>query len=94
MRDVPLRFARFWILQAVAVFVILLPVAASAASQATRRFGLFELVGIAMWLKDFLFEVIADSQKSAFRNAGKPGFISSGLWGYSRHPNYFGESLL
>ena len=91
MRDVPLRFARFWILQAVAVFVILLPVAASAASQATRRFGLFELVGIAMWLKDFLFEVIADSQKSAFRNAG---FISSGLWGYSRHPNYFGESLL
>jgi steroid 5-alpha reductase family enzyme len=103
MRDVPLKFAKFWILQAVAVVLILLPVAASvtpaAASAAalpvtSRAFGIFELLGILMWLKGFYFEVVADAQKSAFKNAGKPGVITTGLWKYSRHPNYFGETLL
>jgi steroid 5-alpha reductase family enzyme len=115
MRDVPLKFARFWILQAVAVVLILLPVAASvfgstarqtglpSALQAVmaalgaekpRAFGIFELLGILMWLKGFFFEVVADAQKSAFKNAGKPGVITTGLWKYSRHPNYFGETLL
>ena len=95
MRDVPLKFAKFWILQAVAVAVILLPVAASvAAPEVPRAFGIFELLGLLMWLKGFYFEVVADAQKSAFKNAGKPGVITTGLWKYSRHPNYFGETLL
>jgi steroid 5-alpha reductase family enzyme len=47
-----------------------------------------------MWLKGFIFEVTADAQKSAFKSSGKPGFIATGLWKYSRHPNYFGEALL
>jgi steroid 5-alpha reductase family enzyme len=41
-------------------------------------------------------EVLADSQKDHFKsnpdNKGK--FITEGLWSWSRHPNYFGESLL
>lgn len=95
MRDVPLKFARFWILQAVAVVLILLPVAASVAvPEVPRAFGIFELLGLLMWLKGFFIEVVADAQKSAFKNAGKPGVITSGLWKYSRHPNYFGETVL
>ncbi len=95
MREVPLKFARFWILQAAAVIIIMLPVSASFASPATgRSFGPFEIAGAALWIAGFLVEVIADAQKSAFKRAGKPGFISSGLWAYSRHPNYFGEALL
>lgn len=95
MRNVPLKFANFWILQAVAVVLILLPVAASVAvPEVPRVFGIFELLGLLMWLKGFYFEVVADAQKSAFKNAGKPGVITSGLWRYSRHPNYFGETLL
>ncbi|MDX9958938.1 MAG: DUF1295 domain-containing protein [Spirochaetia bacterium] len=115
MRDVPLKFAKFWILQAVAVAVILLPVAASvyvepirasgvpaAITKAlaalvpgeTRAFGIFEVLGLLMWIKGFVIEVAADAQKSAFKNAGKPGVITTGLWQYSRHPNYFGETLL
>lgn len=95
MRDVPAKFAKFWILQALAVAVILLPVAGSVAVPGTpRTFGIFEFLGLAMWLKGFYFEVVADAQKSAFKNAGKPGLITTGLWKYSRHPNYFGESLL
>lgn len=99
MRDKPLKFAKFWILQALAVFVILLPVSASAASQATsptapRSLGAWEFLGVALWLAGFLIEVIADAQKSAFKRSGATGFIASGLWRYSRHPNYFGEALL
>ena len=95
MREVPLKFARFWILQAVAVAVILLPVAAaSAASGGLRELGAFQLLGLAMWVAGFAIEVAADAQKSAFKKAGNPGFIASGIWKYSRHPNYFGEALL
>merc|ERR1712050_670616 len=49
-----------------------------------------------IWAFAFLFEVVADKQKDNFRrnseNAGK--FITSGLWAYSRHPNYFGEIMM
>ncbi|HWP69023.1 MAG TPA: DUF1295 domain-containing protein, partial [Rectinemataceae bacterium] len=47
MREVPLKFARFWILQAIAVVLIMLPVAASVASPApARNFGFFEGLGL------------------------------------------------
>lgn len=49
-----------------------------------------------MWLIGFSFEVIADRQKSAFNEdpANKGKFIATGLWAWSRHPNYFGEIVL
>jgi steroid 5-alpha reductase family enzyme len=49
-----------------------------------------------IWFGGFVVEAVADAQKSAFRakdeNRGR--FIASGLWRYSRHPNYFGELLV
>ena len=47
-----------------------------------------------LWITGFLFEVIADKQKSNFNELNKGKFISSGLWSISRHPNYFGELTL
>lgn len=95
MRDKPLKFARFWILQALAVFVVLLPVTASVASPALNRpFSALVFVGLALWLVGIGIEVAADAQKSAFKKSGSDSFIKSGIWSWSRHPNYFGESLL
>jgi len=95
MREIPLRFARFWTLQAVAVAVIMLPVAASAsASEAGRGFGAAEIAGVVLWIVGFAIEVVADAQKARFKARGEKGFIATGLWKYSRHPNYFGEALL
>ncbi len=53
-------------------------------------------LGLALWLFGFIFQVIADNQKTKFKmdsaNVGK--FITEGLWSKSRHPNYFGEIVL
>lgn len=53
------------------------------------------LMGCIMWLIGFLFEAIGDSQLRAHlstpENRGK--LMTSGLWRYTRHPNYFGEAL-
>lgn len=58
--------------------------------------GVLTVVGIVVWLLGFAIEVKADQEKSAFRadpsNEGR--FISTGLWAWSRHPNYFGEITL
>ena len=57
--------------------------------------GIF-YIGVIMFIGGFAIEIVADQQKSAFRaipeNRNK--FITSGLWGKSRHPNYFGEIML
>ena len=72
--------------------------AAWIAITSVNRVGLdaFAIIGLAIWLFGFGFEVVADLQKSAFKadpaNAGK--FISTGLWAKSRHPNYFGEIVI
>ena len=51
-------------------------------------------IGIIIWIMGFSIETIADHQKFTFKNKNKTGFITTGLWRYSRHPNYFGEMTL
>ena len=54
------------------------------------------IIGIIIFTIGFAIEIIADSQKTKFRakDENKDKFISSGLWKYSRHPNYLGEIIL
>ncbi len=92
----PARFLVAWTLQG--LWVSLTAAAALVAITASERapIDMFFWVGAAIWVLGFAWEVIADSQKKAFRgdpaNAGK--FINVGLWRWSRHPNYFGEITL
>jgi steroid 5-alpha reductase family enzyme len=93
IRENILAFARFWILQAISVSVIMLPVIAILAA-APPAFSLLHALGAALWLAGLLVEVVADAQKSAWKKSGEKGLIMTGLWSWSRHPNYFGEALL
>jgi steroid 5-alpha reductase family enzyme len=72
--------------------------AALAAITSGQRVALdvFAVVGLIVWLIGFGFEATADLQKNRFRAdpANKGRFIQSGLWSWSRHPNYFGEITL
>ena len=96
MRDQPLRFARFWLLQAITVAVVMLPVSYLLDQDDPPGIGAWSIAGAAVWLVGLLIEAVADAQKAAFRakeeNRGR--FVASGLWRYSRHPNYFGEILV
>jgi steroid 5-alpha reductase family enzyme len=96
MRDKPLRFARFWLLQAITVAVVMLPVSYLLGRDDAPGVGPWTIAGVALWVIGLVIEAVADAQKSSFRardeNRGR--FITSGLWRYSRHPNYFGEMLV
>lgn len=98
----PLLFSGAWLGQATWVTLSGLPVwlinAVPAAKQA-RFGGVLDLVGVGIWAGAFGLEILADRQKSAWRQAKNDKkhdepFIKSGLWGWSRHPNYAGEITL
>lgn len=90
------RFFGAWTLQGLWVTFTLAAALAGITSAKREPIGVLAVIGVLVWLIGFLFEAIADHQKSAFKkdpgNQGK--FIQSGLWSISRHPNYFGEIVL
>ena len=92
----PLRFFMTWTLQG--LWVLFTAACALAIITAADRKELewVGAVGIALWSVGFVIEVVADQQKSAFKRdpANEGRFITSGLWSWSRHPNYFGEITL
>ena len=96
-RDSFIKFGAFWALQAVTAWILMLPVNGAVSSEESiSGLSVWFILGSVMWLKGFLIEAAADFQKYSFKknpeNRGK--FISTGLWKYSRHPNYFGEILI
>tara|TARA_S200000501_G_scaffold286427_1_gene270848 strand:- start:1707 stop:2546 length:840 start_codon:yes stop_codon:yes gene_type:complete len=58
--------------------------------------NLVTYLGILLFVIGFILEIVADTQKTNFRKIknNKDKFITSGLWKYSRHPNYLGEIIL
>jgi steroid 5-alpha reductase family enzyme len=90
------RFLLTWTLQGIWVSFSLAAALAAITSKARLDLSVFALVGFLVWAFGFGFEVISDSQKSKFKDdpANKGKFINTGLWSWSRHPNYFGEIVL
>jgi len=60
--------------------------------------GTVDYVGVAVWAAGLTLEHVADLQKSSWNATTKSGqqktWLATGVWKYSRHPNFFGESLL
>jgi len=93
----PLRFLSVWTLQGLWVSVTASAAFAAMVTNQPVQLGWAAIVGVVAWTVGFLMEVVADHQKRVFRSArDQKGhqFIHTGLWAYSRHPNYFGEILL
>jgi steroid 5-alpha reductase family enzyme len=90
------RFLNFWTLQGLWVTFTVAAALAAITTTVRKDLGWFALIGFLVWAFGFGMEAVADAQKSRFRadpkNKGK--FIDSGLWAWSRHPNYFGEIVL
>jgi steroid 5-alpha reductase family enzyme len=60
------------------------------------EFSIFDILGLIIWIIGFLFEAIGNYQLRQFttNSANKGKIVQSGLWKYTRHPNYFGEVVL
>ena len=96
----PPRFLVAWTLQAIwVIFTASAALVIITSRQTAPRDGLSDglfWAGAAIWAIGFAFEVVADSQKRQFKKdpANKGKFITTGLWAWSQHPNYFGEITL
>lgn len=90
------RFLSVWTLQGLWVSLTLGAALAAITSEIQVALGFFAYVGFLVWLLGFSIELVADNQKRKFLidPANKGKFINSGLWAWSRHPNYFGEIVL
>ena len=89
-------FFQVFILQGSIMYFILIPVMRVLETPDMLTLNWIHYVGIALWGIGFLVESIADLQLLLFiKYKKKPGQVyTSGLWRYSRHPNYFGEMVL
>ena len=89
-------FLMTWTLGGLWVFLTMAAGLAAITSDTTQPFGLMAYLGLALWIFGFSIEVIADRQKRVFKKNQQKDkeFITSGLWAWSRHPNYFGEITL
>ena len=96
IKNRPLRFFMAWTIQGLWVLLTAAAALAVITGGVREPLGAIGIAGIIIWSIGILIEIIADRQKSKFRddpdNKGK--FINVGLWAWSRHPNYFGEIVL
>jgi len=92
----PLRFFAAWTIQGLWVLLTAAAALAIITTSVRRDLGWLAYTGIVVWVVGFAIEVVADRQKSLFKldPSNERRFIATGLWAWSRHPNYFGEITL
>ena len=89
-------FLMTWTIQGLWVFLTLAMALAAITSESKMAIDVFAVIGTLIWIFGFSIEVVADQQKTNFKDDpdNKDKFITVGLWSWSRHPNYFGEMVL
>ena len=89
-------YFKVFLLQPVIAWVVSLPIYFAIVSLPTASLTIIDYLGIALFVVGLVFEGVGDEQLRRFRedrkNKGK--VLDSGLWRYTRHPNYFGECVL
>ncbi len=83
-------------LQGVLMWLVSLPLQVAQVARTPEALGALDASGAALWLVGMVFESVGDWQLARFKadpaNAGR--VMDSGLWRYTRHPNYFGDCLV
>lgn len=90
-------FTRVYLLQAVLVWFISLPVQVGMAGTGRSTAGTAAAAaGVALWLAGLFFEAVGDWQLARFQTdpAHRGHLMTTGLWRYTRHPNYFGDACV
>jgi steroid 5-alpha reductase family enzyme len=89
-------YIRVFLPYALAAWIISLPIYFAIVSLTPRSLTLLDYLGVLLFIAGFAFETIGDEHLRRFRagRGNKDKVLDTGLWRYSRHPNYFGEALL
>lgn len=84
---------KVWALQLVLLFIVCLPAQLGILLADSANIGPVAWIGMALAVVGIGFETIGDAQLKAFRSdpANKGKVLDTGLWRYTRHPNYFGD---
>lgn len=85
-------FFQIFMLQGTLMIIFSTPI--FLVTNKTVQYPLFIWMGSTIWLIGFYFEAVADFQKYVFKKEHPKKLMTKGLWKYSRHPNYFGESMM
>lgn len=87
-------FFQVFLLQGILAWLVSAPLL-GAQKGVNTEFGFIDIVAIIIWIIGFIFEAGGDYQLSKFKanpsNKGK--LLTTGLWKYTRHPNYFGDGF-
>ncbi len=89
-------FFQVFLLQGVLLWLVSAPLLGAQISPLPDRLGLLDFLGLAVWSVGFLFEAVGDWQLARFkaRPANKGQLLTTGLWRFTRHPNYFGDAAV
>lgn len=87
-------FLKVFMLQGGLMWIISIPLLAAQYRGLPATLTFIDMIGLLIWLVGFFFEAVGDYQLTRFKaepeNKGK--VLDSGVWRYTRHPNYFGDS--
>ena len=89
-------YVKVFLLQSVVAWVVSLPIYFAIVSLTPASLTTLDIVGVIVVLVGLFFEAVGDEQLRRFRanRANKGKVLDSGLWNYTRHPNYFGEATV
>ncbi len=89
-------YAQVFLLQGLLLVVVVSPVILNAMYDAAWKWSWLDSLGLVIWMIGFFFEAVGDYQLRSFLATNKKAgtIMQSGLWRYTRHPNYFGEVTL
>jgi len=87
-------YFKVFLLQGVIMWIVSAPLLGAQHSSTPTRLIWLDYGGVLLWLIGFIFEAGGDWQLDRFRSnpANKGKLLTTGLWRYTRHPNYFGDA--
>lgn len=87
-------YFKVFFFQGVLLWIISAPLLAAQLGPTPDGFIWLDAVAVAVWLTGFFFEAVGDWQLARFKAdpANKGKLLTSGVWRYTRHPNYFGDA--
>lgn len=90
-----LSYIRVFLLQGFIMWIVSLPLLGAQILSNNSQLQFPDYVAIVLWLIGFVFEAVGDWQLVQFKSkpSNKGQVLDTGLWRYTRHPNYFGDAL-